>query len=515
MKNLPIQLKAFNFTWPAWSAIITVEQLQDIAIKIQASEGQLLALWGSDERLQQGGFRLHLAFVFWKQGMLYMQCDLPIVNPSYPDLSPDLPVAHRLQRALFDLLGISASGSDDQRSWLRHNAWPKDIFPLRDEIRLTDHFEKSEDNYAFVRVHGEGVHEIPVGPVHAGTIEPGHFRFQVVGERILRLEERLGYAHKGIAKHFQHVSFIKGTQLASRMSGDNTVAYAWAYSMAVEHLHRCNVPPRAQWLRALLLERERIMNHIGDLGALGNDAGLSFGFSQFSLLKEDMLRLNMQLFGHRYLMDIIIPGGVTSDISSGGIQLIFQEIANLKKEIYILKRCYSAHEGLQDRFMATGTVTSKLAKQLGLLGLSARASGLGIDWRTQFLVTPYDKIGIRTCIEMQGDVLARVSIRFKEVEESLRMIESIIKKIPNGKIQELLLKPIESCIGLGCVEGWRGPVFFAVCNEESSGLIRWAHGHDPSWQNWPALEHAVLGNIVPDFPLINKSFNLSYSGHDS
>lgn len=514
MKNLLLDLTEITYAWPTWMGVVPVEQLQEVARKIQTSQGQLLTLWGSDERSQQDGFRLHMIFVFWDQGILYLQCDLSVKNPSCPDLSPYFPVAHRLQRTLFDLLGIKTNDSEDQRPWLRHNAWPSDIFPLRNEIKLTDRFAKSDDHYPFLRVHGEGVHEIPVGPVHAGTIEPGHFRFQVVGERILRLEERLGYTHKGIAKHFQHCSFTQGAQRAGRISGDNTVAYAWAYSMAVEHLHLGTLSPRAQWIRALLLERERMMNHLGDLGALGNDAGLSFGFTQFSILKEDMLRLNMQLFGHRYLMDLIIPGGVTTDISSRGIDAISQEIGTLQKEVYNLNRCYSEHEGLQDRFMTTGTVSSQLAKQLGLLGLSARASEVAIDWRTQFLCTPYDKIGMRTCIEKQGDVAARVSIRFQEIEESLRMMESIIKKLPNGQIHESLPKIADSRIGLGCIEGWRGPVFFAVCNEDTDH-IRWAHGHDPSWQNWLALEHAVLGNIVPDFPLINKSFNLSYSGHDS
>ncbi|MDR3476800.1 MAG: NADH-quinone oxidoreductase subunit C [Gammaproteobacteria bacterium] len=515
MKNLQLNLIEFTSLWPTWVALVPVDELLDVVKKIQASDGQLLTLWGSDERSQQYGFRLHLVFIFWNQGVLYLQCDLSGVNPSYPDLSSYFPVANRLQRALFDLLGIKANDSEDERAWLRHNAWPSDIFPLREEIKLTDRFANEDEQYPFVRVHGEGVHEIPVGPVHAGIIEPGHFRFHAVGERILRLEERLGYAHKGIAKHFQHCSFIKGTQLAGRISADNTVAYAWAYSMAVEHLYQgAAVSPRAQWLRALLLERERIMNHLGDLGSLGNDAGLSFGLTQFSILKEDMLRLNMQLFGHRYLMDIIVPGGVTADISSGGIYLISQEIRKLQKEVYSLKQCYSNHEGLQDRFMTTGTVSLPLANRLGLLGLSARSSGLAIDWRTKFPCMPYTKIGVRACIEKQGDVGARVLIRFQEIEESLRIIELIIKKLPDGRIQELLPKTTDSRIGFGCIEGWRGPVFFAVCNEDTDH-IRWAHVHDPSWQNWLALEHAVLGNIVPDFPLINKSFNLSYSGHDS
>lgn len=514
MKSFSINSTALNYLWPTWQEFIPVEELKELAQKIHLSEGQLLTLWGSDERFRNEGFRLHLVFIFWKQGTLYLRCDLPEENPSYPDLSPYFPVAKRLQRAMFDLWGIKALDCEDQRPWLRHSAWPETVFPLRDEIKLTDNFPRENDVYPFVRVHGEGVHEIPVGPVHAGIIEPGHFRFQVVGERILRLEERLGYTHKGIAKHFQHLSFSKGAGLAGRISGDNTVAYAWAYCMAVEHAHQASIPSRAQWLRALLLERERIMNHLGDLGALGNDAGLSFGLAQFSILKEKMLRLNEQLFGHRYLMDCIIPGGVKIDVSAAGIKSISQEIKQLQKEVANLKHCYAEHEGMHDRFRTTGIISTQLAKQLGLLGLAARASGINIDWRERFLYSPYDKVGMKPCVEKQGDVAARVSVRFQELDESFRMIEMLLNTLPEGGVHALLTKITDIRVGFGCVEGWRGPVFFAICNEDSEH-IRWAHAHDPSWQNWPALEHAVLGNIVPDFPLINKSFNLSYSGQDS
>ena len=256
------------------------------------------------------------------------------------------------------------------------------------------------------------------------------------------------------------------------------------------------------------------MNHLGDLGALGNDAGLSFGLTQFSILKENMLRLNAQLFGHRYLMDTIIPGGVTTNISSKDIKQLSTEIEILKASVSKLRQIYADHQGLQDRFVTTGVVTEGLAKQLCLLGLTARASGLGLDWRKQFPGAPLDTLGINISSESAGDVAARVSVRFNEVAESLRLIELMLDKLPEGHIHAPLPKLININIGFGCVEGWRGPVFFAVCNRDENH-IRWSHYHDPSWQNWPALEYAVLGNIVPDFPVINKSFNHSYSGHDS
>lgn len=512
LKDFSLPLNKQFCEWPTWSASVTVEKLLSVAELIQCNQGQLLTLWGSDERARTKTWGLHLVFVFWDQGLLHLQCDLPENNPSYPDLSVLFPAADRLQRALFDLLGMQALASDD-RPWLRHGAWPADVFPLREDIKLTDCFQASGDHYPFIRVGGESVHEIPVGPVHAGIIEPGHFRLSVVGEHILKLEERLGYTHKGVAKHFQHASWNRGAQLAGRISGDSTVAYAWAYSMAVENLHEQSVPLRSQWIRALLLERERVLNHLGDLGALGNDAGLSFGLSQFSRLKEMMLRLNVELFHHRYLMDRIIPGGVTTDVTPDVNVAVQQEIQILHREVTLLRTIYAEHEGLQDRFMGTGILKPELSKTLGILGLAARASGLPIDWRVQFSHAPYNGLNMQMQIAHAGDVAARVQMRFDEIEESLQLMDKILKQLPTGDFQTALPKITTTRMGFGCVESWRGPVFIAIGNEDAEH-IRFAHVHDPSWQNWLALEHAVLGNIVPDFPLINKSFNLSYSGHD-
>lgn len=256
------------------------------------------------------------------------------------------------------------------------------------------------------------------------------------------------------------------------------------------------------------------MNHIGDLGGIANDAGLGFLLTQCSILKEDMLRLNGKLFGHRYLMDLITPGGVTVDLDVDGIQALSKEIKTLSKETEALLKCYTHHEGLQERISTTGMVSTEWAKKFGMLGLPARASGVPIDWRTKFRPAPYDHISTRIRGETIGDIAARVSVRFQEIKKSLRIMDEILTTLPEGTLQESLpAQQAFSSIGLGCVEGWRGPVFFAI-GYESKDLIRWAHVHDPSWQNWPVLEKAILANIVPDFPLVNKSFNLSYSGHD-
>jgi Ni,Fe-hydrogenase III large subunit len=448
---------------------------------------------------------------------------LPLVSTSYPDIAAIFPAAERMQRATFDLLGLSAIGADDRRKWLRHSAWKENEFPLRKDFASdhgsqhgiqrgaqgepTDHAVPGDD-YPFVRVEGEGVHEIPVGPVHAGTIEPGHFRFSIVGETVLRLEQRLGYKHKGIEKRFEQMTISEGARLAGRVSGDSTVAFAWAYAMAVESAAGTTPPARALWLRALLLERERIANHLGDLGFLGNDAALAFGLAQFLRLKEDWLRTNHAAFGHRYLMDAIIPGGVARDLAPESIALMRDEMSALEKTAKRLKSIYDDHAGLQDRFMNCGRVTPELASRLGLTGAAGRASGQAWDLRAQSPCIPYHELGVRMAGHGEGDVAARVAVRFEEIFESLRLLRLIIDRLPFGEAAVPFADPAPGAFGAGWVE------VFVALEAEAAGRIRRCHPHDPSWQSWPLLEHAVIGNIVPDFPLINKSFNLSYSGPD-
>jgi Ni,Fe-hydrogenase III large subunit len=364
-----------------------------------------------------------------------------------------------------------------------------------------------------VRVEGEGVHEIPVGPVHAGTIEPGHFRFSIVGEKVLRLEQRLGYKHKGIEKRFEAMMLEEGARLAGRVSGDSTVAYAWAYAMALEGMAGARPGERALFLRALMLERERVANHLGDLGYLGNDCALAFGFAQFWRLKEEWLRANARAFGHRYLMDRIVPGGVAADVAPAEAQALLAEGERLREELRTLRRIYYNHAGLQDRCITTGRVLPRTAARLGVVGLAARASGHAMDARAHPGYAPYDRLAPKVASHRNGDVAARIVVRFEEAFESLRLQRHILQHLPAGALRVPLAQPPEGAFGVGWVEGWRGEVLLAL-QAAAGGRVRRCHPHDPSWQNWPALEHAVIGNIVPDFPLINKSFNLSYAGAD-
>src|SRR5215472_4942023 len=473
--------------------------------------GQLVALWATDDRDRERGFTLRV-LLRDDEGLTLFEHALPYANALYPDLSGIFPVANRMQRAAFDLAGVQCD-ADDQRPWTWQAAWPIDRFPLQRDFEASPKWEPGEEEYPFVRVTGDGVHEIPVGPVHAGIIEPGHFRFQVVGEKVLRLEERLSYVHKGIEKRFESLPILEAGRLAGRISGDTTVAYAWAYAQALESMVEVSAPPRAAALRAVCLERERVANHLCDLGYLGNDGGFAFGLAQFSRLKEEVLRLNRESFGHRLLMDVVVPGGVARDLDSGAATAMREQCTTLAREIRVLRDIYDEHAGLQDRFRTCGRVTRELAVQLGLTGFAARASGIVEDLRTDFPSTPYDALAVRSAGHADGDVAARVAVRFDEALESLRLIEAILMALPDGDYATAVPGPAAFRLALGCVEGWRGPVTIAL-ESGPQGTIHRRHPHDPTRQKWPVLEHAVIGNIVPDFPLINKSFNLSYSGHD-
>jgi Ni,Fe-hydrogenase III large subunit/Ni,Fe-hydrogenase III component G len=512
IKHPNLKLERVNGAIPVWHGRIGVNDLYPICQNVREGGGRLVALWGSDERARDDGFALHVALVN-ETGMVCLTLALPNERPGYPDIGNLFPAATRMQRAVYDTLGIHAQASQDHRKWLRHAAWKAGCFPLRKDFDEALSPSDALDAYPFVQVEGQGVHEIPVGPVHAGIIEPGHFRFSIVGEKVLRLEERLGYTHKGIERRFETMNVRQGAKLAGRVSGDSTVAYAWAYAMAAESIASITPPDRALWLRALMLERERVANHLGDLGYLGNDVALSFGFAQFWVLKEQVLRNNAILFGHRYLMDNIIPGGVAFDLRNDGKQVIEEECAMLEKQVAILRGIYEEHAGVQDRFIGAGRVEPKLAARLGLCGLAGRASSQAWDMRVQFPCKPYDKLDVQMATHRNGDVAARVIVRFDEVLESLRVQREILPNVLGDGIGVQLEELPTNGFGIGMVEGWRGEVMVAMHTDGHGNLSR-VHPHDPSWQNWPVLEHAVLNNIVPDFPLINKSFNLSYSGHD-
>ena len=522
--GLALEFAALPAPVPVWHAQVDFAQWQLAATAVRDAGGRLLALWAGPMGPRGGASAaaaapcMCAAYVTL-DGALWLS--LPLTQQDgrwvYPDLATVFPAAARMQRAAADLSGVVALGAPDTRAWLNHGAWPPDHFPLQqdpDKLPLLAAGELVD--YPFVHVDGDGVHEIAVGPVHAGIIEPGHFRFSVVGEKVLRLEQRLGYTHKGTEHRMTQLAPLDAHRLAGRVSGDSTVAYAWAYCMALESATQTTPPLRAAWLRALLLERERVANHLGDLGALGNDAAFSFGLAQFSRLREDWLRVAKTVFDHRLMMDCVVPGGVRGDIDLGQRELMLQQCDAVEKEVRTLFTIYEAHAGLQDRFMTTGCVAPELAARLGLTGMAGRASSQSWDLRCDQPWVPYSDLAVVMATQHNGDVAARVAVRFDEIFESMRLIRRLLIEMPIGDLRCPVLLPQQPARGAGWVEGWRGELFVALelgGAEQQHRILR-CHLHDPSWQNWPVLEHAIMGNIVPDFPLINKSFNLSYSGQD-
>ena len=481
--------------------------------RIKERGARFISLWGS---WPDGEPPTILTAFFVSEGLLL--CRLPLHPDSsnrFPSISFLFPLANRLERSVRDLYGLEPEGLADKRPWLDHGLWrrppmmPDKLLPPWQETIVPP----PTGDYPFIPVEGEGVHEIPVGPVHAGIIEPGHFRFQVVGEKVLRMETRLGYCHKGVRTLFHQASCEGVFALVSRISGDSAAAYQLSFAEAVENASDLRPPPRALWIRAILLERERIANHLGDLGALGNDAGFGFGGVQFGRLKEEMFRINAQLFEHRYLMDTIIPGGVTRDVDGKACAVMSEECKTLRRSLLDLKNIYNEHGGLQDRFAKTGWLDPMLAGEWGLGGVVGRASGQLLDLRHSHPSAPYDRVPVPVSVSGRGDVSARVQVRFQEILHALSFLESILSSLPESPLLVPPVAPRLAREGLGLTEGFRGEVLTWV-RLGPDGRIIDAHVHDPSWLLWPALEQTVPGNLVADFPLINKSFNLSYSGHD-
>jgi Ni,Fe-hydrogenase III large subunit len=424
----------------------------------------------------------------------------------FPSVAARHPPAIRPERAIWDLFGLKAVDTPDPRAWLDLGFW--DVrHPLGNEAAAY-----RPATYEFLPAQGEALHQIPVGPVHAGIIEPGHFRFTANGEHVVRLEQRLGWVHKGIELLMHGATLDRAAQLASRTSGDSTVAYAFAFAQAAEAALQITVPSRATYLRALMAELERLANHFGDIGAICNDASFSLMHAQCGILRERTLRAARACFGHRLMMDVIVPGGVVRDIVPEGIAEVEALLADVRRVFPRLTELYDNTASLQDRTVTTGIVTTALAHQFGAGGYIGRASGRRFDARRFLSYAPYDRLSFEVPVLDAGDVDARVWIRIREVEQSLSMLDQILATLPKGALR-VPAGESEACEGLGVAEAFRGDVLVWL-KLDGKGRVSRCHLRDASWFQWPLLEAAIEGNIVADFPLCNKSFNCSYSGHD-
>jgi len=469
--------------------------------RLANGELTLLAMWGEVAQV-------HVALLQEGRGEIGV-LSLPCPDGCYPSIGAVHAPAIRLERAIRDLWRLDATGAQDARPWLDHGRWGA-AAPLGG----ADRSAAAVGPYPFLPVEGEGLHQIPVGPVHAGIIEPGHFRFTANGEAVVRLEERLGYVHKGIASLMAGAPLERAARLAGHVSGDSTVAYAIAFARAVEAALGWEVPARGAWLRGLFAELERMANHMGDIGAICNDASFTILHANFAMLRERILRVNAAGFGHRLLMDRVIPGGVAVDLDPDGVRAIGELVSLLGARFSELVDVYDNSPSMLERSVSTGFLRSDLARRFGCGGFVGRASMRGFDTRKAVPYPPYDALQFDVPVLNSGDVNARVWVRIKEVQQSLQLVEQILVRMPDGAIHAprpgVPRTPVE---GAALVEGFRGDVFAWVRLAADGGVER-CHLRDPSWFQWPLLEAAVEGNIVADFPLCNKSFNCSYSGHD-
>jgi len=484
--------------WPR--ASVTIATWSDATAALVDGSLQLLGVWGEPDAV-------HMALLDAARqtiGVITLACP----ERRYPSVGLHHPPALRLERTMRDLFGLEPEGLPDPRAWVDHGKWD-----LRHPLAQEPKPAPIGTDYAFLPVEGEGLHQIPVGPVHAGIIEPGHFRFTANGETVVRLEPRLGYVHKGIEGLMAGASMAAACVLAARASGDSTVAYALAFARAAEAAVGVEAPARAAYLRALMAELERLANHLGDFGAICNDASFALMLAHCAVLREKVLRAARDAFGHRLMRDRLEPGGVAADLGHDGIRTIRQLISEIKARFPALVELYDNTASLQDRTIGTGTVKAELARQYAAGGFIGRASGRAFDARRKPGYAPYDTLTFDVPLLDAGDVNARIWIRIREIEQSLSLVNQLLDKMPQGPVRINLPLAGKACEGMALVEGFRGDILAWLRLNPDNSIAR-CHLRDPSHFQWPLVEAAIEDNIVADFPLCNKSFNCSYSGHD-
>ncbi|MDE3119766.1 MAG: NADH-quinone oxidoreductase subunit C [Nitrospirota bacterium] len=477
--------------------------------------GSLSLLWAVDHRPREARYELCYLFTLAaRKDWLLLRSDLHGDDRLFRSITPHIHAAKWYEREVRDLFGLIAQGHPDLRRLVRHEHWPKGTHPLKKDFSWDTVMGRQEGQYAFRRIEGEGVFEVPVGPIHAGIIEPGHFRFSVAGEPIMQLELHHFWKHRGVEKLFERRRLTDAAPLAERVSGDTTIGHSLAYCQSVETLLGVDVPRRAKYLRSLFLELERLHNHLGDVGAICNDTAYALAHAHCSRMKERIMQLNDRLTGSRVLRGVNLVGGVGCNLAAGQLAEIAEEAAAIERDFSELEAIIFANASLTDRLEATGILKERTAWDHAVMGVVGRASGIDRDLRRDHPFAAYDELPVKVALYRYGDVRARLRVRMDEIHESMRLIREIRARIPQGAIMaEPSRVPAAGEWALSAVEGWRGEILYMVMAGEE-GRIHRCKVRDPSFVNWPAIQWAVLGNIIPDFPLINKSFNLSYAGND-
>jgi Ni,Fe-hydrogenase III large subunit/Ni,Fe-hydrogenase III component G len=496
-------------------AEVPPSRLPETADRAMAAGLRLASLFGTDEGLRRGFAVHHLWAATEPPGFVRIWAPVARETPRFPSIAAKYPVANWFEREVMDYFGLTPEGHPNQSRVALHDDWPENVWPLRkdfDDRHLVPRVGGQSRPYR--PVTGEGVFHVPVGPVHAGIIEPGHFRFGVAGEPILYLQVRLFYTHKGTEKRFERLPWRHGLFLAESISGDTAVGHALAFAHAVEGLVGVEPPPRARHLRVVLLELERVYNHVADIAGIATDVAFTVPAARAQILREGLVTMQERLFGSRLLRGTIALGGVKCDLTLGRRREILLDLEGLQREFDDLVTLLIDSGNFTDRVDGTGILPRQVARDFGVVGLAARASGLDLDLRRDQPHDAYSGLPFVVPVEEGGDVRARFMLRAREVEQSLTILRQVLETMPEGRVVSALPDALPaSSSALGWAEGWRGECLHWVQTDAEGRLSR-VKVTDPSFKNWQGLAHAVPGNILPDFPVINKSFNLSYSGND-
>jgi len=469
----------------------------------------LVQMVGVDETPIDGTWRIYSIFQVSGELLLLRSA---VVDGEFPSITLDVPAAHWYEREIRDMLGLRPVGHPDPRPLVLHGDWPRHLHPLRKDFDLSAWPERTADPVlSFQGVEGGGVAEVPVGPIHAGIIEPGHFRFSTMGENVLRLEAQLFYTHRGVEKRAEGLSVQDGLILAEQVCGACTLSHAVAYAQAVECLTGTEVPARAVAIRTVALELERLYNHIGDIGNLCAGAAFAVGNTQGMRLKEQLMRLNERVFGHRWLRGIVALGGVRRDLTDAAVADISRTFFALEQEWQEIIEIILGNGIFMDRVRKTGVLTQDVARALGVVGVAARASGIDTDLRRDMPYAGYRGLQFRVPVYGAGDVASRMQVRLVESFESFDLIRTLLEEIPAGPLSIGELPPAPAYRrAVGYVESPRGADLHFLMTDEVGRIYRYMV-RSASYPNWAAVPYAMPGNLVADFPLVNKSFELCYA----
>jgi Ni,Fe-hydrogenase III large subunit/Ni,Fe-hydrogenase III component G len=500
---------------------LTPEHLPAVASHIchaPSLRGTLSLQWAVDLRPVIQRFQLFYLFSLAEDGSwLLLTTHLDGSARIYPSITPRVHAAKWYEREIRDLFGLIAQGHPDLRRLVRHEHWPRGTHPLKKEFAWNQVMGRQEGIYHYRRMEGEGVFEVPVGPIHAGIIEPGHFRFSVAGEPVRQLEIRHFWKHRGVEKLFENLTLTNGPALAEKVSGDASYSHSLCYCQAVESLLGLQPPKRALWLRTLFLELERLHNHLGDIGAICNDAAYALALAHCGRMKEQLMQLNDRLAGSRFLRGVNVVGGVSIDLDPAKLTAIHNTVSGVETDFRDLAKIIFDNASLTDRLETTGVLAEQVARDHGVMGVVGRASNINRDVRRDHPFAAYGSVQFNVPCYHYGDVRARVRVRVDEVFESISIIRQACNHLTAWAQEPTIVTTDRTARpgdwALSAVEGWRGEILYIVMAGENN-MIHRCKVRDPSFVNWPAIQYAVLGNIIPDFPLINKSFNLSYAGND-